>query len=432
MSQTLCTINKCKRISRALCHCCNQDLCLLHLKEHNDMVIAQLNPLTDEINTIDNQLMTIDIKESIGECRKKLEEWRNKYYKTIDNLFEQKYKEIEQIVINKIDKQKDEINLTRRTLTKLIQEEEASQQDVDLLKTEIHQLNENLNKIEHISFQINIQPLVIDDHIIQIQEKADLHSVLSLPFKTIDFPGIKSPIIASNDRYLLFHQNLYLCLIDYDYKIIKKLPWYLERIQDICWSSTLDRFILIVESCGICFVHENTISLDNSNCLKKGKFHSCTCSNTSLFLSVDDYMSTIIEYRLLPSIEIIKQWKSPDTCIQDEYIDCIRYNNETLALVIQKFPEKLLKFELRSAKTLDRLWSVQVDIDSKPFQCGYCLFYDYYWLFINKNSSCILNITTDGKIKEKYDYSSKAYNATLFADKKLAILTESGINFHKL
>ncbi|CAF4670748.1 unnamed protein product, partial [Rotaria sp. Silwood2] len=148
MSQTLCAINKCKRISRALCHCCNQDICLLHLKEHYDIILAQLNPLTDEINAIDNRLIAIDIKDLIEECRKQLEEWRDKYYKTIDNLFEQKYDELEQMIINKVDKQKDGISLTRRTITKLIEEQEASQQDINLIKTEIHQFNENVNNIE--------------------------------------------------------------------------------------------------------------------------------------------------------------------------------------------------------------------------------------------------------------------------------------------
>ncbi|CAF1115485.1 unnamed protein product [Rotaria sordida] len=189
-------------------------------------------------------------------------------------------------------------------------------------------------------------------------------------------------------------------------KIIKKLPWHLERIKDICWSSTFHRFILTTENYGICFVYENTISLDNANCFKQEKFHSCTCSNTSLFLTVDDYGSSIMEYHLLPSIELIKQWKSPYTCTKDEYIDSIRYNNEKFSLIIQKFPEKILKIELRSIKTLDRLWSIQLDMDLKPYQYG--------------------------KIKETYHYNPRPYNATLFRDNILAILTESGINFHKL
>ncbi|CAF4208190.1 unnamed protein product [Rotaria sordida] len=283
----------------------------MHRKlEHYDKIILQLNPLTDEINTIDNRLITIDIKELTIEYCKQLEQWQ-----------------LQQIIINKIDKQKNEINLIRKTLNKLIDEQEASQQDINLIKKEIYQFNENLNNIEHTSFKINIQPLLINDNLIEIEEKSDLHSILSLPFKTIDFSEIKSLIIATNDQYLLIHQNLYLYLIDYDFKIIKKLPWHLERIKDICWSSTFHRFILTTENYGICFVYENAISLDNANCFKQEKFHSCTCSNTSLFLTVDDYGSSIMEYHLLPLIELIKQWKSPYTCTKDEYIDSIRYNN---------------------------------------------------------------------------------------------------------
>ncbi|CAF1564779.1 unnamed protein product, partial [Rotaria sordida] len=51
MSQP-CAIDGCKRTSRALCHCCQQDLCIFHLNEHNDLLNSQLNPLVDEINTL--------------------------------------------------------------------------------------------------------------------------------------------------------------------------------------------------------------------------------------------------------------------------------------------------------------------------------------------------------------------------------------------
>jgi hypothetical protein len=139
-----------------------------------------------------------------------------------------------------------------------------------------------------------------------------------------------------------------------------------------------------------------------------------------------------MEYRLLPAIELVKQWKSPDICAKDEYIYNIRYNNETLGLIIEKYPEKIINFELRSSKTLDRFWSIEIHKGLKPFQYGYCLLNNNDCLLINKYSSCILHIKNDGKIQETCDYNPRPCNATLFGENTLAILTENSIQFHKL
>ena len=106
MSQP-CAVTKCNRTSRGLCDCCAQNLCLQHLSEHNASLISQLNPLTDEINLLDNRLISIDIK----------------------TLTERSRQQLEQIVIEKITKQKNELNFIRIILTKLIEE-----QEIDLLK----------------------------------------------------------------------------------------------------------------------------------------------------------------------------------------------------------------------------------------------------------------------------------------------------------
>ncbi|CAF3610626.1 unnamed protein product [Rotaria socialis] len=432
MSQLVCATSNCKRIARALCHCCNRNICLLHLKEHNDAFLSQLNPCADEINSVDYRLVSIDAQVLLQEYHKQLEEWRKASYKTIDQIFEEKSKELERILIEKIDKQKIEINLVRDTITKLNEEAEASQLDVDLIKTKISRLNENLTNIEQISFKINTYPLIIDNNAVQIEEKKDLQTILSSPFKTIDFTDLGSPIIASNNKYLLLHQNSYLCLIDNEFKIFKKIPWHLKQIHDICWSSALDRFILTTETCGICYVHENSISLQDVECLTRQRFFSCSCSNTSLFLTTDTVGSSIIEFCLLPTIELSRQWQSPDTCTKDEYINRIRYSHGTLGLVIQNLTENTLKIELRCSKTLDRFWSIPLSSGLKLKQYEYCVFNDCQWLFIDRISSSILHITNDEKIKQTCNYNSKLCNVALFGTDILAVLTDKCIHFHKL
>ncbi len=64
MSQR-CAIQDCKRASRTLCQCCNQNLCRDHFNEHDDLLNSQLNPLTDEMNVLSDRLRAINIDKII-------------------------------------------------------------------------------------------------------------------------------------------------------------------------------------------------------------------------------------------------------------------------------------------------------------------------------------------------------------------------------
>lgn len=432
MSQSICKINECERLAHSHCRCCYQNLCLSHLKEHKDALILQLDPLTDDLDLVHYQLVSIDVKELLKRTYEELLEWRDQSYKIIDKFIEEKYKELENIVMTKIAKQKDEIRSIREGLDELLQIEQTCQKDIDTIKAKIYRLNQSLTDIEQTSFKVNSDRLIIDKNIIQFEPKKNLYTILSSLFKTVTFSEPSLPIIASSNKNILIHQNLHLWFIDSNFRILKKIPWHLQTMHDVCWSSSLDRYILTTDLCGICFATEKSISVNDIDYFSTEKFHSCTCSNTSLYLTTDTLGSSILEFRLLPSIELIQQWKSPDTCEQDEYITSIRYNNGRLGLLIEKNPEKNFKIESRCAKTLNRFWSIKLDMLSKPYECVFCTFNNYDWLCISKSSSGILHITKDGKIIDTCDYSPKPCNGTVFGENLLAILTEYGINFHKL
>lgn len=427
MSGLSCTINKCNRISRALCHCCNQNICLLHLNEHYETFICQLNPLVDEINTLENRLIGIDMKLLMEKTRQEFDKYRYQYHQTIDEYFERKYQEFEENLKEKFQEQNKDINTIRISLKKFHDDQEISQKEIDFFKREIEEINKNLYHIEHQSIPINIHPLIIDNNLIEINEKK---KDFLLPIKIMENLNMKSQVFASNNQLLLIHQQSSLSLIDQNFQIIKKLPWHFGSIRDICWLTPLNRFIIITESHGICFVQENTISFENEKIFEKEIFSSCTCSDTSLYLTCDNASSSIAEYRLLPSIKLIKQWKSPDICKKNESIICIRYDNEKFGLILRKYPEKTLTFELRSIYNFDRIWLIQLNPNSESYRC--CILNDHDWLFTNTNSSHILHITKDGKMKKSFNYNNKIFDASLFGQNLLAILTENTINFHKL
>jgi hypothetical protein len=137
--------------------------------------------------------------------------------------------------------------------------------------------------------------------------------------------------------------------------------------------------------------------------------------------------------KLLPSVSIIKEWKSPKICTMDEWIDDIVYNNKTLVVIISNKVAKSVRIELRNCEMLNRLWSLPLDVaynTDLPFRC--CSLDDNGWLVADFRDARLLHITTDGKMKETITYKVIPYRIALFTPDILAVSTTSSINFHKI
>ncbi len=434
MSQ-LCVVSTCKRASRTLCYGCNQNFCREHMIEHDLSLNSQLNPLSDEINALGERLKSIKLENSIEDSHQKLEKWREDCHKTIDYFFEQKCRELDRCIGNKMEKQREEITRMRTKMSELIQEQEATHKDIDSLTSIVRDLGREMSKIEQTSLQVEIKPLILDDSLIQIDDsdtnRFDLLS-LSPTYKTINYPRENWAPLACNNRYLLIHQEPNLCLVDQDLNIVKQNSWIYGTIYDMCWSAALNRFIVINGS-DVFLVDEDHMSIENIRTLEKRKWLSCTTSETSLFLSTKVWGSSIMEFSLLPTIELVKQWQSPDTCTRDEVINGIVYNNGTLAMMIKNPSEKTIHIEIRSSATLDRIWSVRLNIAySQNIRTRCCLLTHHEWLVVDRNTSRILHISKDGKVKSSSAYNPPPFCGTIFDHNILAISTARGVNIHKL
>ncbi|CAF1569134.1 unnamed protein product [Rotaria sp. Silwood1] len=431
----LCVIATCKHISQELCYGCNQNFCREHMIEHDLSLNSQLNPLSDEINILSERLKSINLENSIENSHKKLEQWRIDCYKTIDYFFEQKCHELDRCIKKKMEKKCEEINRIRIKLSNLIREQEVTHKDIDLLTITVRNLECEINKIEQISFEIEIKSLILDDNLIYI-DNSDINSfhltLLSTIYKTINYPRENWTPLTCNNNHLLIHQEPNLCLVDQNLNIIKQNSWIYGTIYDMCWSLTLNRFIVINGS-DVFLVDENYMSIENVQTLQKCKWLSCTTSETSLFLSTKVWGSSIMEFSLLPTIELVKQWQSPDTCARDEVINGIVYNNGTLAVMIKNPSEKTIHIEMRSSVTLDRLWSLRLNIAfSQNIRTRCCLLSNDQWLVVDRNTSRIFHISKDGKVKSSSTYNPSPFCAILFNHDMLAISTARGVNIHKL
>ncbi len=433
MSQS-CAIQSCKRASRTLCHCCNQNLCRDHFNEHDDLLNSQLNPLTDEINALKDRLAALDPNKIAGDSREKLNQWRIDCHKTIDRFYEEKCQELDQFVIEKLDKQREDIvDLTLR-MANLIDKQETTKNDINNLTSAIRDLEQNIKQIEQIRVQVDTHPLMMDDRLIQIEKsKKQQFDLLSLPppYQTIEYSHEFSYAVASNNRFLLLYSDSNLCLIDESLLIIKKKKWDHGIIGDMCWSFTLNCFILITLQ-DIFLIDESTISIKRVDTAPKEAWWACGCSDKSLYLSYKAHDSSVLEFSLLPSIQFVQCWKTTDALGQNHRVDSIVYKHETLALTINNISSHAKIIELRSSITFILLWSLQLNINynDKPIHC--CLLNQNEWLVTDSYKSRLFHITNDGKVKETRQHPSEPYCMNLFSSKILTISTKGCINFHKL
>ena len=431
-----CFNEACKRKSRALCHCCNQNLCRDHLNEHCDLPNSQLNYFVDEINTLADQLMVLNV-EINDKHYKKLDKWRDDCYTMINHYYEKKHQELQERYMERVEKYGKEIDQIKEKINDLICEEEATHEDIPALKASINDIKHNIKQFEEKSIIVGTHPLIIDEDLIQIEKftsnEIDI-STLPPPFRTIDCSDEGCPVIASNNRYLLMDQCPNLYLYDKELTIVKETSWDYDIITDMCWSSTIDTFIIITEEDGVFLINEDMTLIEPIKTIEEEEWSSCTCSDAALYLLTNTPSSKIFQFNLLSSFNLIKQWNPPESCEEDALIYNIAYNNGTLALMINDKSNATISIELRSSSTLHRLWSSRLNLKTYSGQFMYrvCFLKCDEWLIIDNESLRLLHISKDGKLKTKKKYKPKPENAVLFGSNILAITTMKSVKFYKV
>jgi hypothetical protein len=432
---TVCTFSECKRASRALCYVCHQSLCREHFDKHDHSFNSLLNSLNDKVKDFDDRLDDLNNEELIENCYEILDKWRDDCYKTIGRLYDKKCQEIKRRFHENIDRQQEKINQIHLKITQLLEEEDISQKNVNLVKLDVENLEEEMNQLEQTKYQIEVHPLKIDNNLIIIKEINTTHfnlKQISLPYKTIDCYNNSPKPLASNNQYLLIYRMQNLCLIDRELTLIKQTPWTYGRIWDMCWSSTLNRFIVMAHY-EVYLVDENTMLIERIQTISRHNWWSCTCSNTSLFLSTYEQGSSIMEFSLQPSIQFIKKWTTPITCNKDEFIKDIIYNNQSIALTIYNKKYLTKRIELRSLPKFDYLWSFDLDIRGECYNTLRCSsLNDNQWLVADFHNQTLFHITNQGKLKTIYTYNTAPCYINLFTPNILVISTPNSVNFHKL
>ena len=435
MSQP-CAIPNCKRISRALCHCCHENLCREHFNEHADGLNNQLNPFADEINQLNDRLNHINVNNLVENLHEQLNHTRLDCYRRIDRYFDEKQQQLDEFINKKIHNQYEGINHLRTILNQLIQKADTTVDDLNSLSSTIQCLRREITQMEYKSININIIPLEIDEQLVQIDDenlKRNFNlSNLMPPLHTMNRSPESPKPLTVNHKHLLVHHDNQLCLVNHDMTIIKSIPWSHGWIWDMCWSSTLFRFFIITLN-EIYMLDEKTMRLECILTKEKYSLCACTCSDTSLYLTTNELSSSVCQFSLLPTIELINRWQPTDLCRANELIQDIVFNKGTLGFIVENQTTHTKRMELRLSETFERLWSVQFDIID-PLHNAYrlCLFNYNEWIVIDWKSSQIFYLTQDGQIKSTCIYEPIPYRCCQFGSNMLVISGRNSVNFHRM
>lgn len=425
-----CSIAKCNRQSHVLCHGCQSNFCREHLLEHCHSIHLQLNPLIERVNQIDADLRKLDPIDIFTVSFEKLEEWRQEAHALVDKYFTEKLQKLDVYLQNKLKLLEKDVRDTQEDILLFKKDQETSHEQIQSLTYQIENLKKSFAKIKLNEMYLHANPLTIKEDLITFEKSLDV-SVLPPVYRIINQAEKSYSSLATNKQLLLLHHDGALLAVDKELTTYRKTPWTHGPIFDMCYSSILDRFIIINEH-EVFLFDEPKIVIEKVRSIPWQRWFSCTCSDVSLYLTTRVYNSSLIQYHLKPKIEFLRKWPPALVCAKDEDIDAIVYNNNTLALIISNDREESRRLELKSTITMWKIWSLRLDIAHVQTQAfRFCLVNTNEWLVVDHKNSRLLHISKDGKIKATSSYQSPPYCAVEFGNDMLAISTRSVVNLHK-
>jgi hypothetical protein len=239
--------------------------------------------------------------------------------------------------------------------------------------------------------------------------------------------------IAAKDNFLLVHHDLQLCVLDKQLSIVKSIPWTHGIIVDIFWSKPLALFLLITFQ-KVFTLDEKSMTINQLPiaCNHNEKAWYCgTSTNENLFLSPGYIRSYIYKYSLSPSIQLIKEYRPPISCKEDERIQDLSSNKNALAIVITN-NRKEVRFDLCSSRTLERYWSLECDTMVVCSASRCCSLRLDEWMVMNPDNLELLHISKEGKLLKKDQLTYSPIHAVQLDNDDLIIITENNIYQYKL
>ncbi|CAF1295004.1 unnamed protein product [Rotaria sp. Silwood1] len=376
--------------------------------QSNEKILDTVNKLLDRLSFIQPH------------CLEELEQWRETAYQSIDQYYKKKRHDL---IEKRLEKHQIELSHLQDEVNRLINEPNLTQSQCKLINHNIQLEEIKLNELEHL--QLIMRPLIIDENLV-VQRNI---FPLSQPYRSIHMKtGVESSI-AVNDKYLLIdREGTYLCLLDRNLRIVNETPFKHDGIHSICWSSTINQFIIITFKEILTF-DADTMLLEKPPISSNQTWWRGTSSEDDLFLSTAEWGSSIYVFNIRSSFELIKEWYSPITCGKDEIICDLKYKNSFLAIPIFNKHKDESRLDLRSSITFECIWSVRIH-----GRCRCCSINIDQWLVMDHDDCQFFHISADGQLLKsyKYDQHQRLEDILPWGENNIVVLTKQTVNLHEI
>lgn len=410
-----CSAHSCSKLPHNICNHCNHNFCHDHKNEHENRCSQSQSYL---INTIDK--LTDRLSSYEPYCLKQLEQWRKDAYQYIDHYCEKKRQDLIERKHQHLDQ---ELTRTRLRLDDLIEQSNETYNNANEIDHDIQLIDMKLIELEHL--RLKLRPLIIDENLITLQSLFPL----THPQQTIHIKSGNESSIGSNETHLLVErEGKHLCLLDRNFTIVNEVPFYHGSIHSICWSFTINRFIIVTFK-QIFTLDDKTMILTECSLSPNVDLWRATCSDDILYLSTAEWGSSIYEFDLRSCFQFIKTWHAPVTCGEDEIICDLKYNDGFLAIPIFNKHREESRLDLRSSKTLDCIWSAHIH-----GRCRCCAVNGDQWLVIDHDDCRFFHISADGRLlkTDQYEHHQRLEDIATWDENTIVVLTKKTINLHEI
>lgn len=332
---------------------------------------------------------------------------QSKFIENIKKWIYQFEKYLNEISFEDLNKIKDNLN------NLLINNSNINEELNNLIKQAIELIEDNKLLIDSNEYNIRLLPL------------NSFYPYLNSPKKTLNISNDKINLLFTNEKHLLIIGKSKIYLFNENLKILKEKYLFYQGIKDICWSKSLEKFLLISSK-------ELYTLNDKQMIIKPYKLYfninetwKCiTCSDNYLFLSCDGEYPFIIQFNLFPSIQFYKKYYLNKYSI----INDIKYNSNNLAIIIEDNLNNQSYFQYYSLNYFQLIIKINL---GNGWNYRSTLFNNQYWIISDYYNQRFIHISIDGFILKIEKYFSKPEYINYWNNKQILIKTNQSIHLHQ-
>ncbi|CAF1326281.1 unnamed protein product [Didymodactylos carnosus] len=372
-------------------------------------------------------------------------EWMNKLKMAADRA--------RQEVRNIVAESKKQLKRITDEIRPRMADEDYVEYDLDRWMNEIKQVNADMQAMSSMIViesghecewkrMIKVRKLEPQSHVYKSQKRSekrinevkqlDLNKLKVRPQRRIKVDGDYWAIAAS-ERDLLYCDKDTLCLTDRTGHKTNALQWGEDCVSDICWSSFLDRFLILTSTTlhSLNVQRSEVTQIKQVSDKKKADFLRCTCANQTLLVSTSENGSVVEEWDMSGEWRMMRRWQPPVSCQQNEWImsillSCDGSHIGVTVLVVGQYNQ----FHVR-----DRSKNILNTITFPWLEYGYVLLSvpNGQWLTHEPKNKQLQIIDRDGKLEQTFTYDKGVNRTTLIGQRCLVIRTDDNeLCFHDL